>query len=52
MVFKIYGETEVVTDKQCIFSMRHCLQRLAAGGMEIRLFYSLQVQRSTDHFLE
>lgn len=43
MVFKIFHEDEPITEKQCRFSMRYCLQRLAAGGMEVRLFYSLQV---------
>jgi hypothetical protein len=43
MVFKVFLEDEPVSDRQCRFSMRYCLQRLAEGGMEIRLFYSLQV---------
>ena len=44
IVFKVFAEDEVITDKQCQFSMRYCLQRLAEGGMEVRMFYSLQVQ--------
>jgi hypothetical protein len=47
IVFKVYGEDEPVSDKQCMYSMRHVLQRLAEGGMEVRLFYSLQVRIST-----
>jgi hypothetical protein len=43
MVFKVYHETDTMSDKQCQFNMRYCLQKLAAGGMEIRLFYSLRV---------
>jgi sulfur relay (sulfurtransferase) complex TusBCD TusD component (DsrE family) len=46
MVFKVFLEDEPVSDRQCRFSMRYCLQRLAEGGMEIRLFYSLQVRHS------
>lgn len=46
MVFKVYLESEPVSDRQCKFSMRYCLQRLAEGGLEVRLFYSLQVRSS------
>jgi hypothetical protein len=42
MVFKVYDEDDVVTDLQREFSFQYILDRLTAGGLEIRLFYSLQ----------
>mmetsp|Transcript_16135 Transcript_16135/g.35740 ORF Transcript_16135/g.35740 Transcript_16135/m.35740 type:complete len:809 (-) Transcript_16135:1244-3670(-) len=44
LVFKVYEEEQYVSNAQAEFSMRHVLQRLSKGGMEVRLFYSLQRQ--------
>ncbi len=43
MAFKIYDEDEEVSDYQREFSLQYVLDRLTAGGLEVRLFYSLQV---------
>lgn len=44
MAFKVFDEDDPVSDLQCEYNMRLVLQQLSAGGMEIRLFYSLQVR--------
>ncbi len=43
MVFKVYDEDDILTPTQRIFSMQRILTTLAAGGLETRLFYSVQV---------
>ncbi len=43
MVFKIYDEFEVLTEKQILYSTKKILAQLAAGGLEFRLFYSFEV---------
>lgn len=43
MVFKVYDEDDVVSDFQRDYSFQYILDRLTAGGLEVRLFYSLQV---------
>jgi hypothetical protein len=43
MAFKIYEEDEEVTDYQREYSLHYILDRLTAGGLEVRLFYSMQV---------
>eukprot|EP01039_Chlorochromonas_danica_P012379 gene12379-14143_t len=42
MAFKVYDEDETVSDYQREFSLTYILDRLTAGGLEVRLFYSLQ----------
>jgi len=41
IAFRVYDEEDYTSDVQCQYSMRYILQRLSAGGMEVRLFYSL-----------
>lgn len=43
IVFKVYDDKEAVNDNQCEFSFKNVLERISAGGLEIRLFYSLKV---------
>ena len=43
IAFKVYGEEEPVSLLQRTCSMKYVLDRLTAGGLETRLFYSLQV---------
>ena len=43
LAFKVYDEEEDITDSQAYFSMKYILDHLSAGGLEIRLFYSLNV---------
>jgi hypothetical protein len=40
--FRVYTEDDLLTQEQRSFSMKHILARLSAGGMETRLFYSVQ----------
>jgi anoctamin-10/anoctamin-7 len=42
MAFKVYDEDEEVSEYQREFSLTYILDRLTAGGLEVRLFYSLQ----------
>ncbi len=43
VVFKIYEDDEIPSFEQQKFSMKQILGQLALGGIEIRLFYSIQV---------
>ena len=43
IVFKVYHEDDILSQSQRKFGMKNVLGRLSAGGMETRLFYSVQV---------
>ena len=43
MAFRVYDENDYVTDLQIKYNMQYTLNQLLAGGMEFRLFYSLNV---------
>jgi len=40
--FRVYHEDDILTQEQRVHSMKRILGRLSAGGMETRLFYSVQ----------
>lgn len=42
IAFRVYDEDDPVSELQRTFSFKHVLNQLTAGGLEIRLFYSLQ----------
>jgi anoctamin-10/anoctamin-7 len=42
MVFKIYDELEVLSEYQIKYSMERVIKALARGGLETKLFYSVQ----------
>lgn len=42
MVFKVYDEDDLLTESQRVNSMKRILARVSAGGLESRLFYSVQ----------
>lgn len=44
IVFQVYDEIDNLTVVQCDFSMKNILQKLSIGGLQIRLFYSIQVR--------
>lgn len=44
LVFKVYKEEDPVSDLQCRYSMKYILGLLARSGMEIRLFFSIEVR--------
>mmetsp|Transcript_21081 Transcript_21081/g.21777 ORF Transcript_21081/g.21777 Transcript_21081/m.21777 type:complete len:758 (+) Transcript_21081:44-2317(+) len=41
-VFKVYGERERLTSQQSKWSLKRLLKELADGGLQTRLFYSVQ----------
>lgn len=43
MAFRVYDEDEAVSEYQREYSLSYVLDRLTEGGLEVRLFYSLQV---------
>jgi hypothetical protein len=43
MVFKVYDSEKKLSEKQIKYSLKHILSELASGGLETRLFYSVQV---------
>jgi hypothetical protein len=43
IAFKVYEADEPVSALQREFSMKYILGQLSAGGLEIRLFYSINV---------
>ncbi len=43
MAFRVYDERDPVSELQCQYNLRFILDKLSTGGLEIRLFYSLQV---------
>ena len=45
MAFRVYDEDDPVSDLQMEHNMRKILEKLSKGGLEIRLFYSLQVSQ-------
>ena len=42
MAFAVYDENEPITEFQRIFSLKYVLHRLGAGGLTIRIFYSIK----------
>jgi hypothetical protein len=42
IAFRVYDEDDPISELQKTFSFRSVLNQLTAGGLEIRLFYSLQ----------
>ncbi len=42
-VFKVYGEKERLTGPQCKYSLKRIMKELTDGGLQTRLFYSVQV---------
>lgn len=40
--FRVYHEDDILSQQQRQYSMKRILSRLSAGGMETRLFYSVQ----------
>lgn len=42
IVFKVYEEEDAISDLQVEYSMRKVMGKLGRGGLETRLFYSLQ----------
>lgn len=42
IAFRVYDEDDPISELQQMHSFRHVLNQLTAGGMELRLFYSLQ----------
>lgn len=42
MAFKVYDEDDVLSDFQRDYSFQYVLDRLTAGGLEVRLFYGIQ----------
>ena len=44
MVFKVYDEEESPSLEQIKYNMKYILDQLTLGGLELRLFYSLQVE--------
>jgi hypothetical protein len=43
IVFKVYDENEAITEIQREYNMKYVLGQLSKGGLEIRLFYGVQV---------
>ena len=43
MVFKVYQETEALTEFQRSYSMKYIMENLSAAGLFIRSFYSIKV---------
>lgn len=43
MAFRVYDEFDPVTDVQLEHNLKSILSKLTAGGLELRMFYSLQV---------
>ena len=43
IVFKVYDEDENLSINQIECNMKYVLSHLTAGGLEFRLFYSMQV---------
>ena len=43
MAFRVYDEDDPVSPLQLQHNMKHILDKLGNGGLEVRLFYSLQV---------
>ena len=52
IAFKVYDETDPVSELQCKYNMKYVLDKLSTGGLEIRLFYSLQVSFSVDCYIQ
>ncbi len=51
IAFRVYDEQDPVSNLQCQYNMKFVLDKLSVGGLEIRLFYSLQVRGlSCGHF--
>jgi 2-methylcitrate dehydratase PrpD len=46
MVFKVYEDSELTTFDQQKYSMKYILAKIAQGGIETRLSYSVQVRRN------
>lgn len=42
-VFKVYGEKDRLTSAQSKWSLKRIMKELADGGLQTRLFYSVQV---------
>jgi len=47
IVFKVYDDDEIPNVEQIKYNMRYILSQLALGGLEVRLFYSLHVSKTT-----
>jgi hypothetical protein len=41
-VFKVYGEKEKLSAPQSKYSLKRVMKELADGGLQTRLFYSIQ----------
>jgi hypothetical protein len=46
LAFRVYDETDPISELQMKYSMKALLDKLSNGGLEVRLFYSLQVSES------
>jgi hypothetical protein len=44
IVFKVYDDNAVLSNEQQTYSLKYVLSQLAAGGLEFRLSYSVQVR--------
>lgn len=42
-VFKVYEEKERLNEYQSLYSLKRVMRQLADGGLQTRLFYSVQV---------
>lgn len=42
-VFKVYGDKEKLNEYQSKYSLKRVMRQLADGGLQTRLFYSVQV---------
>ncbi len=43
ITFRVYDEEDPISELQRHFNMKSILDKLTVGGLQVRLFYSLQV---------
>ena len=51
IAFRVYDEEDCVSDLQMKYNMQYVLNQLLAGGLEFRLFYSLNVRKISSFLL-